>query len=69
MADAPNLNDAVANSADGPRTIGVQGMGQSEEFPLTDKIAAAKFLPPGNIRRRTGGGMKFSKMQAGGAVE
>ena len=69
MADETNLNDALANSAAGPRTIGVQGMGQSEEHNLTDQIKAAKFLPPGNIRRRVGGGIKFNKMRAGGAVE
>ena len=69
MADEPNLNDAVANSANGPRSIRVEGMGGSDDHPLGDQIKAAKFLPPGNIRRRVGAGMKFSKGLAGGAVE
>ncbi len=69
MADAPDLREAMANSANGPRSVDVQGMGRSEDHPLADQIKAAKFLPPGNVRRRVGGGIKFAKATAGGAVE
>jgi len=69
MADAPDLREAIANSANGPRSVDVQGMGRSEEHSLSDQIKAAKFLPPSSVRKRVGGGMKFTKATAGGAVE
>jgi hypothetical protein len=69
VADTPNLQDALANSAASPRAGTVQGMGSFEDHPLTDQRDIAKFLPPGNARRRVGGGMRFAKGVAGGAVE
>ena len=68
MADETNLADAVAASADGPKIVTVAGMGSSEEFPLADQIAGAKFRPPVAVRSRVGGGIKFTKATAGGAV-
>ena len=59
----------VADSASGPRSVRIDGMGASEEHPLKDQIAAAKFMPPAAARRRVGGGMRFTKATAGGAVE
>jgi hypothetical protein len=68
MTDETNLADAVAASANGPKAIAVTGMGSSEEYPMADKIAAAKFRPPTVIRSRVGGGAKFTKATAGGPV-
>ena len=70
MADEEaNLADAVANSAQGPQEVSVAGMGASREFPLKDQIAAAKFMPTAATRRRVGGGIRFTKATAGGAVQ
>ena len=64
----PNLSDAVATSADGPKMVSVAGMGTSEEHPLKDQIAAAKFRPNAATHQRVGGGIRFTKATAGGAV-
>ena len=66
--DEPDLNESVANSADGPAEVAVAGMGMSREQRLDHKIQAAKFLPPVRTRSRVGGGIKFTKASAGGAV-
>ena len=68
MTDETNLADAVAASANGPKVIAVTGMGSSEEYPLADQIAAAKFRPSTATRSRIGGGIKFTKATAGGPV-
>lgn len=68
MADDTNLSDAVAESAAGPKVIVVAGMGSSEEHPLPDQIAAAKFRPNTTTQRRVGAGIRFTKASAGGAV-
>jgi hypothetical protein len=69
MADTePNLSDSVATSAAGPKMIRVEGMGQSEEHPLTDQIAAAKFKPLNATQKRVGAGIRFTKATAGGAL-
>jgi hypothetical protein len=68
MVDEPvNLSDTVASTAQGPKRVSVAGMGDSEEFPLSDKIAAAKFMPNATVRARVGAGIKFTKATAGGA--
>ena len=69
MADAETDLDGLASSAAGPKRVAVEGMGASEEHGLADQIKMAKFLPPGTTRKRIGGGIKFSKAVAGGAVE
>ena len=66
--EAPNLQESLANSADGPAEVSVQGMGHSREFPLTDKIAAAKFVPQQATAKRQGGGMRFQRVRNGGAA-
>jgi hypothetical protein len=69
MADEePNLADAVATSANGPKSVTVEGMGSSTEHDPKNLIAAAKFRPPVATRSRVGGGIKFTKASAGGAV-
>ncbi len=69
MADEEaNLSESVANSAQGPKRIHVEGMGESEEHPLADQIAAAKFKPLSTTQRRVGAGIRFTKASAGGAV-
>jgi hypothetical protein len=65
---ASAIADSLASSAAGPKTIAVQGMGQSSEHPIPDQIAAVKFLTPLTTRQRVGGGIKFTKATAGGAV-
>jgi hypothetical protein len=62
------LADTTADSAAGPKRVRVDGMGESEEHPLDEQVAAAKFLPPAAIRARVGGGIKFTKATAGGAA-
>ena len=68
MAEETNLADSVATSAAGPKVVSVVGLGHSEEHSLPDQIAAAKFRPPTSTRSRVGGGIKFTKATAGGAV-
>lgn len=69
MADEEtSLSDSVATSAAGPKTVAVAGMGQSEEHPLPDQIQAAKFKPLPSTQKKVGGGIRFTKATAGGAV-
>jgi hypothetical protein len=68
MAESTSPTDQIANSAAGPLKVEVQGMGRSEEHPLPDQIAAAKFTGTAANRKKVGGGMKFTKASAGGAV-
>ena len=63
-----SLSDSVASSAAGPKMVSVAGMGTSEEHPLMDQIAAAKFKPLPATARRVGGGIRFTKATSGGAV-
>lgn len=67
-SDETTLADSIAASAAGPKHIAVEGMGQSSEHSLTEQIAAAKFLPPSRVSRRVGGGIRFNKARAGGAL-
>ena len=67
--DDDSLTEKLAKSAAGPRQVTVQGMGSSEEHSLTDQIAAAKFLGTTRTAKRVGGGIRFSKATAGGAVQ
>jgi hypothetical protein len=69
MADSEtDLSESVATSAAGPKRVRVEGMGESEEHPLTDQIAAAKFKPLNATQARVGAGIRFVKATAGGAV-
>lgn len=69
MADEEtNLSDSVATSAAGPKRVRVEGMGESEEHPLLDQIAAAKFRPLTATRQRVGAGIRFTQATAGGAA-
>lgn len=67
MADDTQA-DSVASSASGPKRVSVEGMGGSEEHPLGEQIKAAKFRPSSGLRSLVGGGIKFTKATAGGAV-
>ena len=60
--------EALEKSATGPKTVSVAGMGTAEEHPLKDQIAAAKFLGSPRTARRVGGGIRFNKAEAGGAL-
>ena len=66
MAD-PDITAAIDESAAGPKSISVAGMGSSEEHPLPDLIAAAKFRAPASVRRRVGGGIRFTQATPPGA--
>jgi hypothetical protein len=69
MADEEtNLSESVAASASGPKRVRVDGMGESEEHPLPDQIAAAKFMPLSATRKRVGAGIRFTVATAGGAA-
>ena len=68
MTDAQDTAAAIASSADGPKRIRVEGMGESEEHLLPDQIAAAKFAEnrraaPGS----SGFGLRFVKLNPPGA--
>lgn len=68
VAEDTDIPTAISTSASGPMKIGVEGMGYSQEHPLKDQIAAAKFAPPASVRSRVGKGIKFTKASAGGGV-
>ena len=68
MAEEVNLSDSVAQAAQTPKVIAVAGMGSSEDHPLPDQIAAAKFMPLSATRKRVGAGIKFNIARAGGAT-
>lgn len=58
-----DTDDAIAESAAGPKIVRVDGMGQSEEHALPEQIAAARYLA--NARAAGGAkgfGLRFVKM-------
>ena len=63
-----DLTDAVRDAAQQPQEVQVAGMGMDKSQRLKDIVEAAKFLAPAATRKRIGGGMRFNKAVAGGAV-
>jgi hypothetical protein len=66
--ETETIKEVVTKSASGPKVIHVAGMGSSEDHSLADQIKAAKFLTSSTVARRVGGGIRFTKATAGGAV-
>lgn len=67
-SDFETVKQNLISSASGPKVVTVAGMGSSEEHSLSEQIALAKFLSSSPATKRPGGGIRFSKASAGGAV-
>lgn len=69
MADAEDLSESIAESAAGPKRVRVDGMGESEDHPLTEQIAAQKHVANARAANGANGfGLRFVKMNPPGAV-
>jgi len=67
MSDAEDIKAAIVTSATGPKVVTVSGMGSSEEHPLQDQIAAAKFAAnAGAAPAAAGFGLRFAKLNPPG---
>ncbi|MCK5017592.1 MAG: hypothetical protein KAS32_11035 [Candidatus Peribacteraceae bacterium] len=69
MAEEDNtLSEQIEEIAKGPQEITTAGVGHSKEFDLDDLILAAKFNPPSTVKRRVGGGMRFTQATPSGSA-
>jgi hypothetical protein len=67
-SEPKKLIEAVEDAATSPMELQVSGMGMSREQRLDHTIQAAKFRPSPSVANRIGGGIRFNKARAGGAL-
>lgn len=67
MAETPDLNAALRESAAGPKSITIDGQ-SSSEHSLTEQIEAIKFQQATKARGKVGFGISIAKLRPHGAV-
>lgn len=66
MADASTIVDAIVSDAAGPLKV-TGDVGSVEQYPLTDKIEAARFVAGQNAVNGPNRGIRFNKIIPPGA--
>ena len=67
MTEHEKITETIVKNASGPKSAEVDGQ-RVEQHPLTEQIAADKYLASKDAVKRHGSGLKFSKMTHSGAV-
>jgi hypothetical protein len=62
-----DLNNSILDNASSPAKVTSDG-NSVEQHPLSEQIAADKYLASKNATRRKGLGIKFSKLSPSGTV-
>lgn len=67
MTDEADINEALVQSATGPKRVQVAGMGESEDHSIGDQIAAAKHVANAAAASNPFACLRFTKINPPGA--